>query len=263
VLVYSDGLMVNGSELVRGLSSVLPSSVVVTGGLAGDGDRFTRTWVIADGAPTSGVVCAAGLYGERLRIGNGFAGGWTAFGPERVITRSEGNVLFELDGRPALQLYKEYLGEYASGLPATAFFFPLAMRAARSEDQEGLIRTVLAIDETTQSITFAGDMPQAGRARLMRANIDRLIDGATVAATQAVEPGDDDATPTLAITVSCVGRRLVLGERTEEEIEATLSACPKGTQQIGFYAYGELSPFASGGCQLHNQTMSLTTLAER
>ena len=112
-------------------------------------------------------------------------------------------------------------------------------------------------------MTFAGNMPQGGRARLMRANIDRLIDGAAVAArTQAVEPGDD-ATPTLAITVSCVGRRLVLGERTEEEIEATLSACPKGTQQIGFYAYGELSPFASGGCQLHNQTMSLTTLAER
>jgi hypothetical protein len=263
VLVYSDGLKVNGSELVRGLSSVLPSSVVVTGGLAGDGDRFTRTWVIADGAPTSGVVCASGLYGEQLRIGHGFGGGWTVFGPERVITRSEGNVLFELDGQPALQLYKDYLGEYASGLPSTAFFFPLAMRASRSDDQQGLIRTVLAIDETAQSITFAGDMPQGGLARLMRGNIDRLIDGAAVAAAQAVEPANNGATPTLAITVSCVGRRLVLGERTEEEIEATLSACPEGTQQMGFYSYGELSPFASGDCQLHNQTMSLTTLAER
>jgi len=262
VLVYSDGLKVNGSELVRGLSSVLPGSVVVTGGLAGDGDRFTRTWAIADGAPTSGVVCASGLYGERLRIGHGFAGGWTVFGPERLITRSEGNVLFELDGKPALQLYKEYLGEYASGLPAAAFHFPLAMRASRSDDEEGLIRTVLAIDEANQSITFAGDMPQGGLARLMRANIDRLIDGAAVAASHATDSGAD-ATPTLAISVSCVGRRLVLGERTEEEIEATLSACPEGTQQIGFYSYGELSPFASGSCQLHNQTMALTTLAER
>jgi hypothetical protein len=95
----------------------------------------------------------------------------------------------------------------------------------------------------------------------MRGNIERLIEGAADAASNAVAPSDEDA-PTLAISVSCVGRRLVLGERTEEEIEATLSACPDGTQQIGFYSYGELSPFASGACQLHNQTMALTTVAE-
>jgi hypothetical protein len=261
VLVYSDGLRVNGSELVRGLSSVLPGSVTITGGLAGDGDRFNRTWCIADGVPTSGVVCAAGLYGERVRLGHGFAGGWTPFGPQRVITRSAGNVLYELDGKPALQLYKDYLGDYASGLPATAFYFPLAMRPSRSDEEDSVIRTVLALDEATQSITFAGDMPQGGLARLMRADIERLIDGAGEAATQAVDPSCA-AAPTLAVTVSCVGRRLVLGERTEEELEATLSACPEGTQQIGFYSYGELSPVASGSCRLHNQTMALTTLAE-
>jgi hypothetical protein len=261
VLVYSDGLKVNGSELVRGLSSVLPSSVVVTGGLAGDGDRFNRTWAIAEGAPASGVVCASGLYGERLEIGHGFGGGWTTFGPERIITRSEGNVLYELDGKPALQLYKDYLGEYANGLPATAFYFPLAMRASKTDEQDGVIRTVLALDEVNQSITFAGDMPQGGLARLMRGNIERLIEGAAEAAQQAATPVGQ-AEPTLAISVSCVGRRLVLGERTEEEIEATLNSFPEGTQQIGFYSYGELSPFASGSCRLHNQTMALTTLSE-
>jgi hypothetical protein len=261
VLVYSDGLKVNGSELVRGLSSVLPASVVITGGLAGDADRFSRTWALEDGVPTSGVVCAAGVYGDRVRVGHGFAGGWTIFGPERVITRSEGNVLYELDGKPALQLYKDYLGDYASGLPAAAFHFPLSMRASRGDDQEGVIRTVLALDEASQSITFAGDMPQGSMARLMRANLERLIEGAAVAATHASETSNRD-TPTLAITVSCVGRRIVLGERTEEELEATLDSCPAGTQQVGFYSYGELSPFASGSCQLHNQTMALTTLAE-
>jgi hypothetical protein len=262
VLVYSDGLKVNGSELVRGLSSVLPRSVVITGGLAGDGDRFNRTWTIADGAPTSGLVCAAGLYGDGLAIGHGVAGGWTTFGPERTMTRSEGNVLFELDGKPALQLYKDYLGEYASGLPAAAFYFPLAMRTARGGEQEPVIRTVLALDEASQSITFAGDMPEGGLARLMRANLERLIEGAGDAASQAAAASDQTG-PTLAITVSCVGRRLVLGERTDEELEATLDACPRGTQQVGFYSYGELSPFSGGACRLHNQTMALTTLAER
>ena len=262
VLVYSDGLKVNGSELVRGLGSGLDSSVVVTGGLAGDGDRFTRTWAIENGAPTSGIVCAAGLYGDELEVGHGFAGGWTTFGPERVITRSEGNVLYELDGKPALQLYKEYLGDYATGLPATAFYFPLAMRTSRGDEEEGVIRTILALDEATQTMTFAGDMPQGGLARLMRANIERLIEGAVEAAEQA-SSSSEDSRETLAITVSCVGRRIVLGERTEDEIEATLSACPDGTQQVGFYSYGELSPFASGSCRLHNQTMALTTVAER
>jgi hypothetical protein len=59
-----------------------------------------------------------------------------------------------------------------------------------------------------------------------------------------------------------VGRRLVLGSRTEEEIEATLEVLPKGTQQIGFYSYGEISPYTAGTCDLHNQTMTLTTLSE-
>jgi hypothetical protein len=265
VLVYSDGLKVNGSELVRGLSESLPASVVVTGGLAGDGDRFKRTWAIADGAAASGIVCAAGLYGDSLSIGHGFGGGWTTFGPERVITRSEGNVLYELDGKPALQLYKDYLGEYAQGLPATAFYFPLAMRASRDDQQDGVIRTVLGLDEATQSITFAGDMPQGGLARLMRGNIEQLIEGAADAAADASSDAASDTSdsPTLAISVSCVGRRLVLGERTEEEIEAMLSSLPDGTQQVGFYSYGELSPFATGACRLHNQVVALTTVAER
>lgn len=260
VFVLSDGLSVNGSELVRGLNSVLPESVVVTGGLAGDGDRFEQTWMIKDGTPQSGFVCAAGLYGERVRVGHGSMGGWDIFGPERTVTRSDGNVLYELDGRPALELYKEYLGERASGLPATALLFPLSLRT-ESSNGESLVRTILAVDEETQSMTFAGDIPEGARAQLMRANFDRLVDGASGAALMA-RNGDKDGVQTLALAISCVGRRLVLGERTEEETEATLDVLPAGTQQIGFYSYGEISPLTSGRCDLHNQTMTLTTISE-
>lgn len=262
ILVLSDGLNVNGSELVRGLNLDLPDSVVVTGGLAADGDRFQRTWVLDRSGIESGRVCAVGLYGDHLRVGHGSKGGWDKFGPERVVTRSKANVLYELDGQPALGLYKRYLGERAAGLPATALLFPLALRAGR-EDEKTLVRTVLSVNEADQSMTFAGDVPTGHLAQLMRANFERLIDGASQAALHTRERADPTSnSDVLSIAISCVGRRLVLGERTEEEIEAALRELPIGTKQVGFYSYGEISPYASGHCDLHNQTMTLTTLSE-
>jgi hypothetical protein len=260
VFILSDGLTVNGSELVRGLNSVLPPSIIVTGGLAGDGDRFKRTWVIKEGAPVSGFVSAVGLYGSHIQIGHGSRGGWDIFGPERQVTRSQGNILYELDGKPALQLYKNYLGDHAAGLPAAAFHFPLALRADKA-DQKRIVRTVLAIDEANQSIVSAGDIPTGYLVQLMRGNFDRLVDGAAEAAAQVRQP-QEQTNPTLSIAISCVGRRLVLGERTEEETEAILDLLPQGTQQIGFYSYGEISPYETGHCDLHNQTMTLTTITE-
>ena len=260
VFLLSDGLNVNGSELVNGVNSGLPGNVVVTGGLAADGDRFKRTWVIRDGRPEPGWITATAFYGEGLRVGHGSRGGWDSFGPERRITRSKGNVLYELDGKPALALYKEYLGARASGLPATGLLFPLSIRADAS-DTRHLVRTILAVDEASQSMTFAGDVPSGYLAKLMRANFDRLVMGASDAASSA--GGQMQAAgETLAIAISCVGRRLVLGERIEEETEATLEHLSPGTKQIGFYSYGEISPYASGACDLHNQTMTLTTFAE-
>ena len=258
VLVLSDGLKVNGSDLVRGFNDLFRGRVVVTGGLAGDGDRFQRTWVLKDGEPVTGWVEAVGLYGDAIRVSHASKGGWDTFGPERRITRASGNVLFEVDGKPALELYKTYLGDRASGLPATALLFPLALREKAGEDRH-LVRTVLAVDEHVQSLTFAGDVPEGSLVQLMRANSERLILGAEQAAT-----GLDtlDGRPTLAIAISCVGRRLVLGERAEEEVEATLQALPPGTEQVGFYSYGEISPYATGACDLHNQTMTLTVLQE-
>ncbi|CAG1010879.1 Cyclic di-GMP phosphodiesterase CdpA [Phycisphaerales bacterium] len=260
VLVFSDGLKVNGSELIRGINSVLPEGVVVSGGLAGDGDRFKNTWVLKDGTPTEGIVSAIGFYGEHVRIGHGSRGGWDVFGPERRVTRSRGNVLYELDGKPALALYKTYLGDRAAGLPATALLFPLELRRD-SADEKRLVRTVLAVDEATQSMTFAGDIPEGYLAQLMRANFGRLIEGAACSALMARRTSGHEA-PCLVIAVSCVGRRLVLGERIEEELEGTLDSLPARSQQVGFYSYGEISPYATGKCDLHNQTMTLTTIAE-
>jgi len=262
LFVLSDGLHVNGSELVNGLCDTISSEVIITGGLAGDGDRFQQSWVMADGLPEESKVVAVGFYGDAIRVSFGSKGGWDIFGPERRVTRSIRNVLYELDGKPALQLYKEYLGELAEGLPSTGLLFPLALRAHR-DDERHRVRTILAVNEAEQSLTFAGDVPQGWLAQLMRANFERLIDGAEGAALDTQQHFlQESQGQKLLVAISCVGRRLVLKERSEEEVEVTLAALEGDVQQIGFYSYGEISPFVKGSCDLHNQTMTLTVFSE-
>ena len=260
VFTLSDGLKVNGSDLARGLADGVPEGVAITGGLSGDGVDFAETWVIADAAAGPALVAAVGLYGDRLRVGYGSLGGWKPFGPLRTITRAEGNVLYELDGRSALELYKEYLGAHADQLPGSALLFPLMVTAAG--DGRGVVRTVLAVDEDQGSMTFAGDIPHGGTAQLMRTSIDDLVDGATAAAESSLG-GLGERRPDLALLVSCVGRKLVMKQRVEEEIEAVRDVFGADTAFTGFYSYGELCPFTAGDkCWLHNQTMTITALAE-
>jgi hypothetical protein len=260
VIVLSDGLYVNGSDLVRGLTENLPAEVSITGGLAGDGERFKETLVCWDGPPQKKAVAAVGLYGDKLKIGYASQGGWDPFGPERLITKAKGNILYEMDGKSALDLYKLYLGEQAAGLPATGLLFPLSIRT--KDSQSRLVRTILSVNEEEQSMTFAGDVPEGSYARLMKANFDRLIDGAIGAATKSYE-ASGSFSPELAILISCVGRKMILKQRTEEEIEGVRDILGQQTVMTGFYSYGELSPSNQGGtCALHNQTMTITVLSE-
>jgi hypothetical protein len=264
IFVLSDGLNVNGSELVAGMISVVDASVPVTGGLAGDGAKFQETLVGADCEPRKQTVAAVGFYGPSVRIGHGSAGGWDDFGPRRRITRSRGNVLFELDGKPALDLYERYLGEDdVKGLPGTALLFPLRIRNPERPDHD-IVRTILAVDHKARSMTFAGDVPEGWVAQLMRGNFDRLADGAARAARQAAagkpetRNGDE-----VAVLVSCIGRRLLMGQHTIDEVEAASAELGTDVSRLGFYSYGEISPHgASGVCELHNQTMTVTTISE-
>jgi hypothetical protein len=243
VFVLSEGLHINGSDLVRGLEKNLPENVRITGGLAGDGVRFQETVVFCDGVPKSNAITAIAFYGHNLKVGYGSFGGWDSFGPERVITKSRGNVLFELDGKSALELYKEYLGEHAKGLPATGLLFPLSIRD--KEATVSLVRTILATNEQEQSMTFAGDVPEGWYGRLMKANFDRLIDGAARAAKNSREIVDSPKVD-LAILISCVGRKLILKQRVEEEVEGVREILGKNTALTGFYSYGEIAPTTGG-----------------
>ncbi|NIJ55295.1 FIST signal transduction protein [Dyadobacter arcticus] len=259
IFVVSDGLKVNGTDLVKGMTEGLDSEVTLTGGLAGDGSHFQKTVIVEpDGTVTTESVAAVGFYGESLSIGFGSRGGWDSFGLDRRVTRSKENILFEIDGEPALDLYKSFLGDKAKDLPASGLLFPLSMRD--SEDRAPVVRTILGINEMDKSLTFAGDIPEGSFVRLMKANNDRLITGAEEAAHAASEGLKND--PEFALLVSCVGRKLVLKQMVEEEVEC-VSEVLADPVITGFYSYGELAPFNRNSlCELHNQTMTITTFRE-
>jgi hypothetical protein len=261
LMVFSEGLNINGSELTKGLNSKLVDRVPVTGGLAGDQANFNETVIVHNQAGIKNLILAVGFYGEHLQVGYGSMGGWDSFGVDREVTRSVGNILYELDGHPALELYKKYLGSHAAKLPASALLFPLSLRIKDSET--ALVRTVLSVNEADGSMVFAGDIPQGEYVRLMKANSDRLIDGALGAAEMSMTSLQNH-TPDLAILISCVGRKLALRQRVEEELEIIRESIGSNASVSGFYSYGEICPIDPFGlhCELHNQTMTITLFKE-
>lgn len=262
LMVLSDGIQVNGSHLIEGIQKVVPKEVAITGGLAGDGVRFLKSFVFnKEGEAKSNCVCALGFYGDSLSVGYGTNGGWEKFGIERLVTKSKDNILYELDNQPALLLYKQFLGERAKDLPVSGMSFPLSCRVGDSDN--AVVRTVHGINEEDQSLSFGGNIPEGAIVKLMKANVDRLITGAessAKASTDMISKGESE----LAILISCVGRKLVLKQLVEEEVEAVGEMIGDQACIAGFYSYGEISPFGEDGeCFLHNQTMTITTFSEK
>lgn len=263
VVVLSEGMLVNGTELVAGLAESVGPGVTLVGGMAGDGAQFCDTRVGVGTDVRAGQVVGIGLYGSQLQCRTGAYGGWDAFGPPRRITAATGNVLAALDGQSALSLYERYLGEEAAGLPGAALLYPLQIWPP-NEPARAVVRTVLAVDREAGTMTFAGDLPVGWSAQLMRGHHGNLVEGAERAAAQAASGEQATAGDSLALLVSCVGRRLLMGQRTADEVDAARAALGLGVRTIGFYSHGELSPNAATGCcELHNQTMTVALLSEQ
>jgi hypothetical protein len=260
LFIISDGTKINGSEIVNGLNLNNHNHLPITGGLAGDAARFSKTVVGLNEPATEGNIVAVGFYGNDLKIGHSSFGGWDEFGKERIITKSDKNVLYEIDGAVALDLYKEYLGPYAEELPGSALLFPLSIRLENSD--RNLVRTILSVNDAEKSMTFAGNLPEGSKVRFMKANFEKLISASATAAENSFDKTNQS--PDLAVLISCVGRKLILQERTEDELIAAKKIFGDHTCITGFYSYGEISPFNPlSNCELHNQTMTITTFSEQ
>ena len=263
VLVFGVGVNINGSGLVSGLQSVLPKHVSISGGLAGDAGAFQQTWTIGPQGSTDNHIVAVGLYGDAIQVSYGSFAGWLPFGPARKVTKSAQNILYELDGERALDIYKRYLGDYAKDLPMAGLLFPFEM-LGKDQEKSGIFRTILGVDDNDGSLTLAGDIDPNGYLKLMHSSTEKLIAGAETAAMHVTASlGGKTTGESLAILVSCVGRKLVMGDRVDEEVEAVAEMLGKKVNVTGFYSNGEIAGDKFlGDCHLHNQTMTITHLSE-
>lgn len=263
IFLLSPGTNVNGSEVTNGVRSAVGKDVSISGGLAGDEMEFKKTHTLCDAGSYTDHVVAVGFYGPAVAISCGSEGGWRPFGPARRVTKSDGNILKELDGKPALQLYRQYLGEKARQLPASGLSYPIAiLRDDRT--MSGLIRTALDIDLKEESMIMAGDVPQGSRVCLMHADTDALIQGAAQAAAEALRTHGAPEENGCALLVNCIGRRVILGLDADEEIEAVTDSFLPHTPVAGYYSYGEICSYGkTGRAELHNQTMTITYITER
>lgn len=258
IFVISEGSSVNGSDLTKGMQESAPD-VLITGGLCGDAARFEKTLASYNEQPKEGEIIVIGFYGETFEASFSIYGGWTPFGPERLITKSEGNVLYEIDDKPALDLYKRYLGDKAAELPGSALIYPLNVKS--EENEQSFVRTILNIDEEQNAMILAGDVPEKATVQLMMTNMDNIAVASETAASRAME--GRKTPPELALLISCIGRKLVLDQRVEEEVEEVMSVIGNDTTIAGMYSYGEIAPFyGEHSCKLHNQTMTITLISE-
>ncbi len=262
ILIFVDGQIVNSDDLLSGMQVETQKDVLISGGVSGDGNRFTKTLVGLNDDLKPGNVVLIGLYGDNVRIGTSYQGGWDIFGVEKMITKSEGNVLHEIDQENALDLYKKYLGQYANELPGSALLFPISIKSQDSDSY--IVRTILSVDEKNKTMTFAGNVPEGSNIRFMKSSVESLIQAAAVAGAEAIKQiSDEKAEAQLALFVSCVGRKTAMGSRAEEEVEAALEQMPENVNVVGFFSYGEIAPNKNNRINyLHNQTMTITTIGE-
>jgi hypothetical protein len=259
LFVISEGSFVNGSSLIEGLENEKTDALAITGGICGDDTRFEKTLVSYKENPKSGEVVIIGFYGDTLDITFATSVGWVPFGPERTITKSDKNVLLEIDGQPALDLYKKYLGDKADKLPQASLLYPLSVTPEGKK--EPVVRTILCINNENNTMVLAGDVPLGSKVQLMMASVDGIVDGVQHAAQTALAARTKP--PELVLIVSCVGRKLMLDQRIEEETEQVRGLLGMKVPITGFYSYGEMAPFnGASRCELHNQTMTLTLISE-
>ncbi|XOB63309.1 FIST signal transduction protein [Campylobacterota bacterium DY0563] len=258
IFVLSDGLNINGSQLTKGFSKV-SKDLIITGGLAGDGADFKETWILVDNKPVSNYITAVGLYGENIHTAYASGGGWKKFGIDRMVTEAKNNILYKLDHEPALEVYKKYLGDKSEELPASGLLYPLMIK--EEGYKESKVRTILGINKKEQSITFAGDIPNGSEVMFMKATFDELVQGAKDAG-EKLHQFNYKSENAACIAVSCIGRKLIMGQKIEEELEVIKDILDDKVTLIGYYSYGEISPLNDGTCDLHNQTMTLTLFWE-
>ncbi|MFH1114932.1 MAG: FIST N-terminal domain-containing protein [Pseudomonadota bacterium] len=262
VQIFSDGLTGNGCAILRGIASVLGEDVPIAGGTAGDAGRFRQTWQFHGPRVLTDSVTAIGFTGD-FTVGTGVSSGWSPVGTVKIVTRARANVVYELNGEPALDVFKRFLGRHADKLPAVGVEYPLGIVSkpgAPGEEEYHLIRATMSVSREEGSISFAGEIPEGAAVRLTCGDNDSILK-ATEEAVRRALAGLGAARPRMVFFYSCMARRIVLGRRTKEETEVLYRTLNKRLPLIGFYTYGEYCRLRAGGPSLfHNETATVSII---
>jgi len=267
-VMLPDGTTGNGAAIVRGVQEALGKHFPIMGGSAGDDFKFEKTYQYFQDQVLHDAVVGIGFSGK-FSWGVGVRHGWEPIGLPMKVTKSEGAVLKELDGKPALKIYEDYFGRKAEELikepiARMAYTYPLGMSVEGSP--ELLIRDVVIANEKGE-ITCAAEIPQGSEIRLMLGDREKAIQSAKEAAEEALSQLKGSS-PKLILVFDCMARNKLLGRRRPEEIIAVQEILGKEVPLLGFYTYGEQAPL--GGnidpevCQsvFHNETMALLAIGE-
>jgi hypothetical protein len=260
--IFSDGLTGNGCAILRGIANVFGDSVPVNGGAAGDNGEFVKTLQFCRDRVYSDAVCGIAFYGD-FRLGIGVQSGWAPIGLSKQVTRACGNIVFELNGEPALDVYERFLGQHAKKLPAIGVEYPLGFLKSSADKNQAdhyILRATMSVDRAKRSILFAGEIPEGAIVNMTCGDKTSILEAAGTAAREAIS-GIGNATPEIIFCYSCMARKIVLGRRTEEEITRIRAEFDSRIPMIGFYTYGEFCPVGRKSSNyMHNETVTLSVL---
>jgi hypothetical protein len=262
--IFSDGLTGNGCAILKGIADVLGGGVPVNGGAAGDNGDFIKTLQFSRNVIHSDAVCGVAFYGD-FRLGTGVQSGWAPIGLAKKVTRAKGKTVYELNGEPALNVFERFLGQHADKLPAIGVEYPLGfIRPIQGGEQGGhyILRATMSVNRKDRSITFAGEIPEGAMVNMTCGDKSSILKAAETAAKEARAAMTGTA-PEIIFCYSCMARKIVLGGRTEEEIEQIQAEFGPQIPIIGFYSYGEFCPVGSAVQNyLHNETITLSVLGD-
>lgn len=264
ILVFTKGLVFNGDQFAKGINSKNNKNVLIGGGMAGD-PEVKDTWVISKQGKRTQAVVAVGFYGDNFQMMISTESGITPLGVERTVTKSDKNILYEVNHKPALEFYREFLGDNFKDLTKSAIQYPIAVSKDYKISQAELVRTPYTINEKDQSVTFTGEVPEGLQIRLMMAGSENMVSGSEKAAQDTktrIKKAKGD--PAFVLLVSCASRKMVMGEFTEEEIDMVQTVLGQKDYTIsGYYAFGEIVSAQGGTCVLQNQTINLISFYEK
>ncbi|MCG8376873.1 MAG: FIST C-terminal domain-containing protein [Chlorobiales bacterium] len=269
LLVFPNGMGGDGLNVLKGLQGVLGRDFEIAGGYLGDDMRFKHTFQYYNGKVyRDAIVGFLVSFKEGYRTGIGVRSGFESIGNSFYCTSSEGNVVREFDNVSALELYKEFLGDERSGrLPGICMEYPFGLideDAGHSGKRHFQLRCGLNVDKKNGTITLAASIPEGSAVTLTSGSRGDIINGAREAAEQAMQCLRC-ARPELIVMFSCVGRKLVLGRRTPEEVDVVRKCIGYDVPIIGFYTYGEIGPIDRSveklaEAKFHNETVVLWVL---